>query len=154
MATPKAIAAYKAWREAEESQSATILVEEFGVGWDFPAAMPARLWLWCTSRDSTNVLEGLTLGDVDELAEMAVPASVRDEWLSLPGLSRDEYHSAVVRAVVRYLYPDRDRKPSGEAAESTSQTSSSETSGSSTPTSPANTLTDTPEDSGPSSKPG
>lgn len=152
MVSPKALAAYRAWREAEEAQQATTVIDAFGVGWAFPAAMPARLWLWATSRPGNKLLADLTFADVDDLAGMVVPDEIRDDWLSLPGLSRDDYHAAVVKVVVSYLFPEAGAA-SGGAAESTSQTSSSETSGSSTPTSPANTPTDIPEDSGPNSKP-
>ena len=154
MVSPKNRAACKKWIAERRAERSTIVVSAFGAQWELSEGMPARLRFWVQSRpDPEHPFADLTLGQIDELAQMVIPEEMHADWLTLAGLEIDDFRAAVVDVVVRYLYPAKKANNSGGAAESTSQTSSSETSGSSTPTSPANTPTDTPEDSGPSSKP-
>ncbi len=153
--SPKALAAYEEWTAREQVERSTMVVSAFGIEWEFPAAMPARLWLWAQTRGDGPLFDRLTRSDADDLAVMCVPDDTLDDWLTLPGLSRDDYHDAVIRVVIAYLFPKAEPRPEKEAGTegSTSPTSSSNTSDSSTPTSPANTPPDTPEDSGTDSTP-
>lgn len=137
-------AAFKAWRAEQKAETA--MMPAFGSEWEFPARMPAALWLWIQEhRAAGRRLDVMTDADIWDLLHIAVPDEVLAEWRKLP-LSTQEMAEAVVDIVQRYTQGSGEA-PAPETGPTEQPSTSSPTGSSSKPTSPESTDSTSPSSS-------
>lgn len=125
-----------------ENQPTPKVHEAFGVGWELPAQMPARLWFWYRSEFEAKKrnLSSATFAELDQVVELVPGLELLVQDSTEAGADRDAIYREVVAVLVGYLFPDLE--PSGDEGKgrrSTSTGSSASTSGSSRRTSTGST---------------
>lgn len=134
-----------------ENQSAPKVHEAFGVDWELPAQMPARLWFWYRSTFEAHKrgLGQATFTELDQAVELVPGLEVLVQEATDAGVSRDSIYAEVARVLVGYLFPqllsDQDDGDEGKGRRSTSTASSGRTSASSRRTSAGSTRSTSPK---------
>lgn len=136
------LAAFKAWR-ADQQAPASKLISAFGSDWEFPAEMPAPLWLYIQERKAEGRgRDDMSDADMWELIHVGVPSDVLDEWRQLP-VSVQDMATAVLSAVNSYYRRSADPEAPTPATGTGSAPTTNASPSTSSPTGEQSRLTST-----------